>query len=217
VAIRTFAELLPERFADPDFRDDFANVVVREISRIDDLVARLRGIAATAPKQSGAVDIREPIRETVTLLRGQFEQSRTTVHFDFRDTSPLVAVEEAQLKQLFLNLLMNGIEAMGSGGEITIAVSRRESDGRNTVVIEVADNGPGISEAVRASMFDPFFTTKARGSGLGLAICRGITDAHRGTIRAESSPGRRGTTIIVDLPAADSGVFSTVEPLVVGR
>jgi signal transduction histidine kinase len=219
VAIRTFAELLPERFSDPDFRDDFASVVIREISRIDDLVARLRGIAATAPKQSGTVDVREPIRDTVTLLRGQLEQSRTTVHYDFRDTHPLVVVDEAQLKQLFLNLMMNAVEAMGSGGDITVSVSRKQSEGRSTIVTEVADNGPGIPDGVKASIFDPFFTTKPRGSGLGLAICRGITDAHRGTIRAESGHGRRGTTITVELPAADSGsgVENIVEPLAITR
>ena len=68
VAIRTFAELLPERYADTDFRDDFAKVVIREIARIDNLVDRLRGIAANAPPQVGTVDIREPMRDTIALL-----------------------------------------------------------------------------------------------------------------------------------------------------
>src|SRR5262249_6418957 len=118
VAIRTFAELLPERFTDGDFREDFSKVVIREIARIDDLVGRLRGLAATAPQQAGVVDIRDPIRDTLALLRAQFDQTRTGVRCDFEDQSPLVAVDEAQLKQLFLNLLLNALEAMGTNGNI---------------------------------------------------------------------------------------------------
>ena len=204
VAIRTFAELLPERFNDTDFREDFAKVVVREIVRIDDLVGRLRGIAATAPQQVGIVDLREPIADTLRLLRAQLEQTRTTVHCDFEDQAPFVAVEEAQLKQLFLNLFLNAIEAMGSGGDLTVHLQCRDLHGAPWVVVSVSDTGPGIPESVRTSVFDPFFTTKPRGSGLGLAICRGITDAHRGTIRAENRAGRRGTTIVVEFPASSN-------------
>ena len=200
VAIRTFAELLPERFNEVDFREDFSKVVIKEISRIDDLVGRLRGIAATAPQQVGAVDLRDPITETITLLRGQLEQTRTSVVRDFQDPAPYVAIEESQLKQLFLNLFLNAIEAMGTGGTLTVRITRKHTQGQPLIVVDVSDTGPGISDAVAANIFDPFFTTKAQGSGLGLTICRGITDAHRGTIRAEKNPDGAGTTIIVELP-----------------
>ena len=200
VAIRTFAELLPERFNEVDFREDFSKVVIKEISRIDDLVGRLRGIAATAPQQVGAVDLRDPITETITLLRGQLEQTRTSVTRDFQDPAPYVTIEESQLKQLFLNLFLNAIEAMGTGGTLTVRITRKHTQGQPLIVVDVSDTGPGISDAVAANIFDPFFTTKAQGSGLGLTICRGITDAHRGTIRAEKNPDGPGTTIIVELP-----------------
>jgi signal transduction histidine kinase len=202
VAIRTFAELLPERFLDEDFREDFSKVVIREISRIDDLVARLRGIAGTAPRQTGPTDLREPLSDTLALLRAQFEHTRTVVHCDFSDSAPLVSVDEAQLKQLFLNLILNAVEAMGSGGALDIRVSRREAQGVAWVVTEVIDTGPGISESIRGNVFEPFFTTKPRGSGLGLAICRGIADAHRGLIRADNRTDRSGTRVTVELPAA---------------
>ena len=202
VAIRTFAELLPERFGDPDFREDFSKVVIKEIARIDDLVARLRGIAETAPQQTGAVDIREPLADTIALLRGQLEQTRTTVHREFLDPSPFVAIDQPQLNQLFLNLLLNSIEAMGSGGHLTVRITRKRTHGAPWIVTEVSDTGPGIPESVKNNIFDPFFTTKHRGSGLGLTICRGIMDAHRGTIRAECSPDHPGTTIVLEFPAA---------------
>jgi PAS domain S-box-containing protein len=200
VAIRTFAELLPERFGDVDFREDFSKVVIKEISRIDDLIARLRGIAATAPRQVGAVDLRDSINETLALLRGQLEQTRTTVTRDFHDPAPFVSIDESQLKQLFLNLFLNAIEAMGTDGLLTVRISRKHLQETPWIVVDVSDTGPGIPETVAANIFDPFFTTKSRGSGLGLTICRGITDAHRGTIRAERNPSGVGTTIVVEFP-----------------
>jgi len=206
VAIRTFAELLPERFSDVDFREDFSKVVVREIDRIDNLVARLRGIASAPQQQAGAVDIRQPISETLKLLRGQLEQSRTVVHFRAEDEPFLVSIDEGQLKQLFLNLLQNALEAMGSDGELNIRLGRNFSRGAPAIAIEISDTGPGIPEAARAHIFEPFFTTKPTGSGLGLAICRSIVDAHRGSIRAEDSHPGPGTTIVVELPTIDGSV-----------
>jgi signal transduction histidine kinase len=202
VAIRTFAELLPERFTDADFRETFAKVVVAEIGRIDDLVAKLRGLAIPSVPQAATTDIREPIMDTLVLLSGQLEQTQTNVCRQFLDSAPLVAVDPNQLKQLFLNLFLNAIEAMGRGGTLTVRVRRGDSHGTPVVVVQVEDTGPGIPESIRSNVFDPFFTTKPHGTGLGLAICRGITDAHRGTIKAEASDERRGSTITVEFPAA---------------
>jgi PAS domain S-box-containing protein len=216
VAIRTFAELLPERFTDSDFREDFSKVVVREIARIDDLVGRLRGIAAPTQVLAGAVDVREPISETLTLLRAQLEQSRTAVRCEFHDPMPFVSVDEAQLKQLFLNLCLNAVEAMGNGGGLSINVFRKRTHGGHWIVVEVSDTGPGIPEAVKSSIFDPFFSTKPRGSGLGLAICRGITDAHAGLIRAENHLDGPGATIIVEFPATDATAVPAAERTVHG-
>jgi PAS domain S-box-containing protein len=206
VAIRTFAELLPERFTDSDFRDTFAKVVVAEIGRIDDLVAKLRGLVVPSVQQAAITDIREPIMDTLALLSGQLEQTRTTVRRAFLDPAPLVAVDPNQLKQLFLNLFLNAIEAMGHRGVLTVRVQRADAHDTSAVRVEVEDTGPGVPESLRNSIFDPFFTTKEQGTGLGLAICRGITDAHRGTIRADASNEDHGTVITVEFPAATEPV-----------
>jgi len=113
-----------------------------------------------------------------------------------------VVVPADQLKQVFLNLFLNAIEAMGQGGVLTVRTKALERNASSWVAVEVSDTGPGISDAIRLKIFDPFFTTKSRGSGLGLAICHSITDAHRGTIRAENNAKGRGTTIILEFPAA---------------
>src|SRR5262249_14517844 len=208
VAIRTFAELLPERFSEVEFREGFSKVVVTEIDRIDDLVDRLRGIAAPTPPQQARMmtDIRTPIADTLLLISGQLEQAGIRVHSEMQDPEPFVGVDEAQLKQLFLNLFLNAIEAMGIGGNLTIRVFRGQTSNPSRVTAEISDTGPGIPESIRASVFDPFFTTKARGSGLGLAICRGIVDAHQGSIRVENNFPHPGTTIVVELPWVPTGL-----------
>lgn len=201
VAIKTFAELLPERFADEDFRGDFLKVVVQEIERIDDLVARLRGLAIPQVLELRSLDLREPIEETLVLLRGQLEQSRVLVTLTCEDPIPLIEGDKAQLKQLFLNLFINAIEAMGSGGELMIRLSREGPLAAETVLVEVSDSGTGIPESVLMNMFDPFVTTKRQGSGLGLSISRGIADAHNASIYARNNPSGRGATIFLELPA----------------
>jgi len=201
VAIKTFAELLPERFTEEDFREDFSRVVIQEIERIDDLVARLRGLAAPTRQPLAPLDLREPIEDTLALLRAQLEQNGIRLHRFYKPGLPPVAGDPAQLKQLFLNLFMNALEAMDSGGELTIEVQARSRHGSSTVLAKVSDTGSGIPEALLGKIFDPFITTKSRGSGLGLAICRRITDAHGATIRAENNPSGRGSTIAIDFPA----------------
>ena len=208
VAIRTFAELLPERFADTDFREDFSKVVVREIDRIDNLVARLRGIATAPQQQIGSIDVRQPLSDTLKLLRGQLEQTRTTVHTAIEDPAPLVTMDDAQLKQLFLNLFQNSLEAMGYDGDLSIRIARKHTGVTSSIAIEISDTGPGISDSVRGHIFEPFFTTKTTGSGLGLAICRSIVDAHRGSIRAQNNPDRSGTTVTIELPATDRAALA---------
>jgi signal transduction histidine kinase len=202
VAIKTFAELLPERFSDTEFRDDFSKVVRTEIDRIDDLVGRLRGLAARKPATEAATDIREPISETLALLRGQLEQMQTTVVRNLGSSQAFVSIDPAQAKQLFLNLFLNAIEAMTPGGQLTIRVVRLQRQGQPWIQVAISDTGPGIPDTIRAKIFDPFFTTKAAGSGLGLAICRSITDAHQGSIRAETVTPGAGTTILVEFPGA---------------
>jgi PAS domain S-box-containing protein len=211
VAIKTFAELLPERFSDEDFHNDFSKVVVREIERIDDLVARLRGLTPTVHRLA-PIDILVPIRETLVLLKGQLEQARVTVKTSFYGGLPLIAADANQLKQLFLNICVNAVEAMSSGGELTVRVRSQTASGSPTVIAEFEDTGGGIPTDLVPKIFDPFVTTKERGSGLGLSICRGIADAHRATIYAANSG--RGAVISIEFPALSLGAPErTSEPV----
>jgi PAS domain S-box-containing protein len=201
VAIKTFAELLPERFSEDDFRNDFSRVAIKEIERIDDLVARLRGFAMPSQQSLVPVDLRAPLEETLTLLRGQLEQAQVSLDLEIDDHLPPIAGHFGQLKQLFLNLLINALEATEPGGRLSIRVCNHSTREGCSVTVEVRDTGSGIPDDLLSKIFEPFVTTKPQGSGLGLSICRGITDAHRATIRARNNSPDRGVTIAVEFPS----------------
>ena len=114
VAIRTFAELLPERFTEEDFREDFSVIVLKEIERIDQLVARLRGLAVPSHTSFRSVDIIEPLEETLALLRGQFLQKRINLMRAYAASNTRISGDSDQLKQLFLNILINEIRSDGT-------------------------------------------------------------------------------------------------------
>ena len=201
VAIRTFAELLPERFADVEFRDTFANVAIREIQRIDELIARLRDLAPPSTHNFAPLILRHPIDETLELLHAHLEQKHLRLDRVFPSQEPVVMGDFVQLKQLFLNLFLNAIEAMEPDGKLTVSLSVRDAmTDLPEATVHISDTGVGIAPAVLEKMFDPFVTTKPGGSGLGLAVCRGIADAHRASIKIENNLHTNGVTVTLGFP-----------------
>jgi len=200
VAIKTFTQLLPVRFDDPEFRESLTRVSDREIGRIEDLLGRFRTLSSASSQPMEPVDVSGPLRAVLELLRPQLEARRIEVRY-IGDGAPRPILGNAsQLEQLFLNLCLNALEAMEPGGELTLRVADLCEAGGTTLLIEVSDTGPGIPEDLLPKIFNPFVTTKARGSGLGLAICRSIADAHRATLRARNNTERRGATITMEFP-----------------
>lgn len=206
VAIRTFAELLPERADDEEFRDSFAKIVVQEIMRIDDLIARLRDFPGSPAPRFQEVDLAYLLRDTLALLRGEIERGGIRVSMNVRHRTPPILGDPAQLTQLLLNILINALQAVDHGGQITIRLSHLADRGR--VLLEIADTGPGVPPEWLPKIFEPFVTTKAEGSGLGLAICREIAEAHHSIVRAENNASGRGLNVILEFPVletADTG------------
>ena len=197
-AIKIFAEHLPTKYNDPDFRDKFKGVMVKEVDRVNNIVQQLLDFSKPKDPELKHASVQEILEETLNLLNSSFLSHRIEVVRDYK-ADPKLLVDRNQLKQAFLNLLLNALQAMPNGGTLTVATSLNRKD---EFTVSIADTGVGIPEDQLAHIFDPFFTTKHRGSGLGLTICRGIMDAHRGTIRAECSPDHPGTTIVLEFPAA---------------
>jgi PAS domain S-box-containing protein len=213
VAIKTFAELLPERADDQEFRSTFAKVAVKEIHRIEQLLGRLRALAVPSAFPLRPLDLQVPLVETLELLHGEADRRRVRSVVEIEHDLPPVLGELDQLKQLFLNLFLNGLEAMTAGGTLTVTVrADRERADRGFVTVRVTDTGPGIPREDLARVFEPFFTTKSSGTGLGLAICRSIADAHRAALWADPGPAGLGTTFVVQFPALVGSVAETVRP-----
>jgi PAS domain S-box-containing protein len=209
VSIKAFTQLLPSRFDDPEFRQNCARVVGREINRMEDLLDRFRMLSTASHQTMEAVDVLVPLDDTLSLIQPQLEGRRITLRRVTTGPYRPVLGNASQLEQLFLNLCLNALEAMDSGGELTIRVADLSQGGGSTLLLEVSDTGCGIPEDMTEQIFNPFVTTKAHGTGLGLAICRAIADAHKAILRARNHTGRSGCTFTVEFPvpsATPSGV-----------
>ena len=192
VAINTFVEVLLEKGEDRELAD----VVRRELQRIDGLATQMLRFASPKPATLAPVKVHVLLDHSLRLLDHQIGSRMIALRRDYRAAPEIVRGDEAQLQQVFMNLLINAIEAMGSGG--ALAVSTEADAGR--VKIFIRDSGGGIAPEHLAHIFETFFTTKKHGTGLGLAISRRVVEAHHGTIEVQSEPGR-GSTFLITLPA----------------
>lgn len=183
---------------DETFREipEMLDAAKRGMGRIRELVANLRSYSRIDVRGDVALaDLNEGLRATLTLVAPIVPKG---VAIDFRPGEfPLIDCNLGQINQVFMNLIVNAVHAVGARGTVTI--SAEQTDGG--VTVSVADTGPGIPLAIRGRIFDPFFTTKpvGQGTGLGLSIARRIIESHQGRISFETEEGR-GTTFRVWLP-----------------
>lgn len=206
VAIKTFAQLLPERFEDPDFRKDFNEIVVQEIDRLDKIITQINNFAHPSELIMKPLDVRSSVKKAIELARGRVPKNGVAVDTTLANDLPQVLGDEAALTEAFAHLVANAAEATSgqSKPRITLAAkSIREGDRASGVVITVQDNGKGISPDLREKIFSPFCTTKARGMGLGLPIVKRTVFDHNGRVDIDSNP--HGTSVSVVLPASPSG------------
>ncbi|MBI5407294.1 MAG: hypothetical protein HZA18_06330 [Nitrospirae bacterium] len=200
VSIKTLAQLLPERFDDPEFRDHFANIAINEVERIGSIVSDLLDFAKSSEPKIGSFDMVRLIGETLRMLFPQLTPKGIIVKKRFAEGLPLIPGDHFQLKQVLLNLFINSMESMSHGGTITVDVFRSEDVIHgNRLIVRVMDTGTGVREEDKTHLFEPFFTTKSAGTGLGLSICRKIIEKHNGEIAIESVHNQ-GTTVTLTLP-----------------
>jgi len=192
-----FAHLLQEREGrDEQDRADL-QVIVDETTRVSAIVRSLLDFARESAPSKTLLQINEVLRETIPLAAAQVDGTATEIEERLAEDLPPVPGDRNQLKQVFLNLMLNAIEAMPEGGTLTLATSSRDG----SVVVGFSDTGCGIPAQHRERIFDPFFTTKpvGKGTGLGLSVSYGIVHQHGGSLEIESEVGR-GTTVRVVLP-----------------
>lgn len=213
VSIKTFTQLLLNRYEDADFRQTFSDVVPHEVERIDTIVSQLLDFARPRPTKFDDLDVRDIVNKVVRLVENQARKKDVELVVDLPEDSLDIRGDEQQLHQVFLNLVLNAIDAMSHTTERRLTIlgeKARMHLRRNGHVpmldvlcarVVICDTGCGIAPEELDGIFTPFFTTKEFGTGLGLSVVHGIVTEHGGQIDVESAPGR-GTTFTVSLPAA---------------
>jgi signal transduction histidine kinase len=196
-SIRSSLQYLESRCRE-DNEKKLLGVALRETDRIDEILSALLSFSRPSEIRKEPCDLVALIEESAALVAIQARAKGIEVRTAFPPRAIVVDADGSQLKQVFLNVLLNAVQAMESGGRLSIEALPLES-GRSFV--KITDTGPGISEEALEKVFDPFFTTKKGGTGLGLSICYTIVKAHGGEIELRSRLGE-GTTVLVSLPAS---------------
>ena len=186
----------------PDVEEarETASRIVNDVTRAADIISRISLLFKKGALQRELVDVNEVIREMIVLLRSEVNRYSISIRIELTEDLPKVMADRVQLQQVFMNLMLNGVDAMKGttgGGELTI--KSETSDGR--LLISVRDTGVGFPAEQAEQIFTAFFTTKDNGTGMGLPISRSIIESHGGRLWASCSSGR-GATFQFTLPAA---------------
>jgi two-component system nitrogen regulation sensor histidine kinase GlnL len=216
VTIKTFTQLLPKRYADDDFRNDFATLVAHEVERIDGIVNELLSFSKPAQPHLVPMNIQDTIDQALKLIHEQLSQKNIQLQNKCRAEHSTIFGDAKLLSQALINLNLNAIESIEESGSITIGTmncthrfangdSPEKATTRRCIRIQISDTGKGIERENLQKIFDPFYTNKSEGTGMGLSVAHGIITEHRGVIEVESQPGR-GTSFYLYIPLIENGV-----------
>ena len=177
----------------------YLDIAREELDRIAKIVQRLADFYRPSQDSQRPTDLNALLETVLVLMGKRLQQGKVKVTKSLASGIPFVAISADQMKQVFVNLILNALEAMPDGGDLH--VSTRTVRKPQTVSVEVSfkDSGAGISPEVLGRIFDPFFSTKAKGTGLGLSISHDIVERHAGSIRVDSKAGS-GSAFTVSLP-----------------
>lgn len=200
VAIKTLTQLLPERLDDEEFRTQFLQIASGEVDRISSLVTELLEFARPSDPKLELENINTILDGMLLLASTETKKKQINIIKNFASDLPPVQIDREQIKQVFLNILLNAVDATRENGKITVKTqSFIKPGGEPYAQIEFTDTGCGIPEEYLEDIFNPFFTTKSTGSGLGLSISNQIIQDHRGYIDVESQMGK-GASFFINLP-----------------
>ena len=173
-----------------------------EVGRIANIIHHLLSFGRRAPSEAGLVRINAVLADVLELTGYQIKSDNIRIVRSLSEALPPVTGDPNQLKQVFLNIIVNARQVMPNGGVLTITTRTAEN---GWAEVAIGDTGCGMNEELTQKVFEPFYTTKSDdgGSGIGLFLCRNIVKDHGGTLTVSSRPGE-GATFIVALPAADA-------------
>lgn len=193
--MKATVQVMKDEFAEQEQYKEYMTVLNEQIDRQNKIIRELLDYAKPVPPIFQTINVNDIVKSLLGFSKSYFQQQKVEAHFEPADGLPPVRADVEKLKQAFLNLMFNSVEAMPQGGLITV---RTASKG-DYVILEFIDNGRGIPESDISRLFDPFFTTKNTGTGLGLAMVHSIIELHQGKTEVQSKPGE-GAVFRITLP-----------------
>ena len=205
-AIRSTIQYLSKDFSADPVKSAMVTELISEVERINKIVQGLLSFARPSDLNTSDINIEQLINQTLLLVTNTLRKQNVEVEFEYFTDNTTIQGDAEQLKQVFLNIILNAVEAMGKNPperSRTLIISIEKGTPINThsryLIISFEDSGKGIEQKNIENVFNPFFTTKEEGTGLGLAICYGIINRHEGEIEVKSVPDK-GTCINIKLP-----------------
>lgn len=215
-SILIFSQLMSLHHDDPDVRAKFDRVVPRELERVQAVIEDMMELARSSTLNLEPTNLNEVLAQVLELYEGQADALSIKISRDFDSDLPSCPADRKRLHRCFSNLIANGIQAMGSGGDLGVRTERSPAPGfphtqtdistedaqsRAKIRVIISDTGQGISPERLSRIFDPFYTTKEKGLGLGMAITHRIIEDHKGSIDVQSQVGL-GTTFTIQFPVS---------------
>lgn len=195
--ITIYAHILLKGMDKDDPRREDVELIVNESNRAKEIVQGLLSFARETKLRPGAVNVNDLLEDVLGLVANQSLFHNIKIRKSLFQGLPTIVADEMQLKQVFLNIILNAAQAMEGKGKLSITTSPE----RRQIKVKIRDTGPGIPPEVVKNIFSPFFTTKEKGTGLGLAISYGIIERHNGKIDVDTALGK-GSTFRVSLPVS---------------
>ena len=205
-AIGTFLQMLPQKYNDKEFREDFYKIAMEETNRVNNLITELLDLINTRESHFEFHNLHSLIDKMIFLISPQSKAKNIDIIHKFDTSIGEVKMDSEKMKQVILNLLSNAVDFTPEGGRIEISTEKESMNGsRKDIRIEIKDNGIGIHQSMMNRIFEPYFTTKYKsnmhnGTGLGLFIADQNIQDHKGTIDVQSEVNK-GTTFILTLPS----------------
>jgi signal transduction histidine kinase len=194
-SIKGAVEILKDDYSPDEPKYEFIRILLKETDRLNCILQEFLGFARPKQPEFQQADVNEALESVLTLTAQEARKAGVAVQKRLDASIGRRSLDAGMLRQAFLNLVLNAIQAMPAGGVLTVESVLRDG----LIEIRIADTGVGLSEELRKKLFSPFFTTKKNGTGLGLAITYRIIENHRGRIDVASEPGK-GTTFTVKIP-----------------
>jgi len=195
--IISYFGMIKGRLSAQDAED--ADIIESELHRCRNILRGMLNFARTPEKDKSLTDVNSIIRDILALVKYQTEYRKIVISEDLADSLPGIMAVPGQLRQVFMNIIVNALQSMSGRGELSVSTSA-EGNGGN-IVIRISDTGCGIPESEINKIFSPFYTSKESGTGLGLSISYGMIKGHGGDIEVQSDQGK-GTTFTISLPIA---------------